>query len=80
MFNENIFEIKLYYNENSNSLGNFYIDLHKLITSEFYSENLLYSGNIVINLINIRNNSYRNCKIELNVSLFKLNEMKLNTD
>ena len=80
LFNEGIFEIKLYHNENSNSLGSFYIDLHKLITSEFYSENLLYSGNNVINLINIRNNSYRNCKIELNVSLFKLNEMQLNTD
>ena len=80
LFNEGIFEIKLYHNENSNSLGSFYIDLHKLITSEFYSENLLYSGNNVINLINIRNNSYRNCKIELNISLFKLNEMQLNND
>ena len=80
LFNEGIFEIKLYENENPNSLGSFYIDLHKLITSEFYSENLLYSGNNVINLINVRNNSYRNCKLELNVAIFRLNEMQLNND
>ena len=80
LFNEGIFEIKLYQSENANSLGSFYVDIHKLITSEFYSDNLLYSGNNVINLINVRNNSYKNCKIELNVSIFKLNEMQLNND
>ena len=80
LFNEGIFEIKLYQNENPNSLGSFYIDLHKLITSELYSDNLLYSGNNVINLINVRNNSYRNCKVELNIAIFKLNEMQLNND
>ena len=80
LFNEGIFEIKLYQSENVNSLGSFYLDLHKLITSEFYSENLLFSENNVINLINVRNNSYKNCKIELNVGIFKLNEIQLNND
>ena len=80
LFNEGIFEIKLYQNENANSLGSFYIDLHKLIVSEFFSENILYSGNNVINLINVNNNSYKNCKIEVNLAIFKLNEMQLNSD
>ena len=80
LFNEGIFEIKLYQSENANSLGSFYIDLHKLITSEFYSDNLLFSENNVINLINVKNNSYKNCKIELNVGIFKLNEIQLNND
>ena len=78
LFNEGIFEVKLYQNENSNSLGSFYIDLHKLVTSELFSENLLYSGNNVINFINVKNNSYKNCKLELNISLFKINEIELN--
>ena len=80
LFNEGIFEIKLYQNENVNPLGSFYIDLHKLIISEFYSENLLYSENNLINLINVKNNSYKNCKLELNVGIFRLNEMQLNND
>ena len=80
LFNEGIFEIKLYQNENVNPLGSFYIDLHKLIISEFYSDNLLYSENNLINLINVKNNSYKNCKLELNVGIFRLNEMQLNND
>ena len=80
LFNEGILEIKLYQSDNANSLGSFYIDLHKLITSEFFSENVLYSGNNVINLINVNNNLYKNCKIEVNLAIFKLNEMQLNTD
>ena len=51
LFNEGILEIKLYQSDNANSLGSFYVDLHKLIVSEFFSENILYSGNNVINLI-----------------------------
>ena len=80
LFNEGIFEIKLYQSENANSLGSFYIDIHKLITSEFYSDNLLFSENNVINLINVRNNTYKNCKVEINVGIFKLNEIQLNND
>ena len=80
LFNEGILEIKLYQADNANSLGSFYIDLHKLITSEFFSENVLYSGNNVINLINVNNNTYKNCKIEVNLAIFKLNEMQMNSD
>ena len=80
LFNEGILEIKLYQNENANSLGSFYVDLHKLVVSEFFSENVLYSGNNVINLINVNNNTYKNCKIEINLAIFKLNEMQVNTD
>ena len=80
LFNEGILEIKLYQNENANSLGSFYVDLHKLIVSEFFSENVLYSGNNVLNLINVNNNTYKNCKIEVNLTIFKLNEMQVNND
>ena len=80
LFNEGILEIKLYQNENANSLGSFYVDLHKLIVSEFFSENVLYSGNNVLSLINVNNNTYKNCKIEINLTIFKLNEMQINTD
>ena len=80
LFNEGILEIKLYQSDNANSLGSFYVDLHKLITAEFFSENVLYTGNNVINLINVNNNTYKNCKIEINLAVFKLNENQVNTD
>ena len=80
LFNEGILEIKLFQNENANSLGSFYVDLHKLIVSEFFSENVLYSGNNVLNLVNVNNNTYKNCKIEVNLAIFKLNEMQVNNE
>ena len=80
LFNEGILEIKLYQSDNANALGSFYVDLHKLIVAEFFSENVLYTGNNVINLINVNNNTYKNCKIEINLAIFKLNENQVNTD
>ena len=77
-FNEGIFEIKMYQNEYSNCLGTFYVDLNKLISSKFYSENILYSGNNILNLIDENNNNYLHSKIELNVGIFKLNSDLIN--
>ena len=79
-FNEGIFEIKMYQNEYSNCLGSFYIDLNKLINSKFYSENILYSGNNILNLIDENSNKYLQAKIELNIGIFKLNSELINNN
>ena len=71
-FFESVLEIKVFQNDSVNTIGSFYIDLHKLIISPFFSENILYSGNNVINLIDVKNNMYKNAKIEVNIGIFKL--------
>ena len=71
-FFESVLEIKVFQNDSVSTIGSFYIDLHKLICSPFFSENILYSGNNVINLIDVKNNMYKNAKIEVNIGIFKL--------
>ena len=70
-FNESVLEIKLYQNE-VDSLGSFYIDIHKLITSDFYSENILFSGSNIINLIETKSNKSKNAKLQIDLTLMKI--------
>lgn len=72
-FNESVLEIKIYQNE-AESLGSFYIDIHKLISSDFYSENILHSGNNLINLIETKNNKSKNAKLQIDLSLIKISD------
>ena len=75
-FNESVLEIKLYQNETT-VIGCFYIDIHKLISSSFFYDNIFYSKTNLINLIEPKNNAYKDAKLDVDLKLIKCNEDNL---
>ena len=75
-FNESVLEIKLYQNETT-VIGCFYIDIHKLISSSFFYDNIFYSKTNLINLIEPKNNAYKDAKLDIDLKLIKCNDDSL---